>query len=228
MLSTIPWYVQYPNRRLKRITYAYRNVDPAREGYERLAEEWKQCQSDGGEAPHSLLPYKQAADHNGNGKLDAKHAGLYWCIKTRRGDREPFETSPYGPLRYIAPLLDLIDVGECTLYLLNAYKTSSVYVVLVVVESARVEECGLDSLGLEPLDWRTNDFFRATSEGGQTVYRGSALAFVELFLMTPVTTSSQWRYVELPPNRVTRRHTLTASPTDKQGADEEKLAEKKQ
>ena len=85
MLSTIPWYVQYPNRRLKRITYAYRKVDPTREGYEHLAEEWKQCRADEGKAPHSLLPYKQAADHNGNGKLDAKHAGLYWCIKTRAG-----------------------------------------------------------------------------------------------------------------------------------------------
>ena len=110
-----------------------------------------------------------------------------------QGHCEPSETSPYGPLRYIAPLSDLIDVGESTLYLLNAYKTSSVYVVLVVVESARVTEFGLDSLGLDSLDWQTNAFFRATSEGGQTVYRGSAVAFVELFLMTPVTTSSQWR-----------------------------------
>lgn len=228
MLSTIPWYVDYPDRRLKRIENAYRNVDPAREGYELLAEEWQQCRSDKGKAPHSLSPYKQAADHNGNGKLDTKHAGLYWCIKTRARSREPFETSPYGPLRYIAPLPDLIDVGESTLYLLNAYNTSNVYVVLVVVESARATECELDSLGLEPLDWRTNDFFRVTSEGGRTVYRGSAVAFVELFLMTPVTTSSQWHYVELPLDKVTRRNKLTASFTDKQRTDEEKVGERKQ
>ena len=226
LLSKIPWYVEHPDGRLKQIEYAYRNVDPARQGYEHLAEEWRQCQSDAGKAPHSLVPYRQNRDHNGNGRLDMTHAGLYRCIKTRARGREPYETSPYGPLRYIAPLSDLIDVGRSALYLLNTYATSprTVYIVLVVVESARVQECGLDSLGLELLDWRTNDFFRVTGKGS---YEGSAVAFVELFLMSSVTTSSRWRYVELPPEQVTRRNTLTASTAHKQRADEGKAEEGK-
>lgn len=162
------------------------------------------------EGRYEEVGYMQAANYQGNERLDRKVNGLYFCA-TRTGfyDRtKKFPaTSPYGRKRVIVPIEEVIRKDD-SLFFVNAYRINdNMYVVLAVFSTDEIAEQidEISASGIKQLDKGNNDIFQVNEESGEWEYTGGI--WLEIFRAGDVQTLAATKGNDCTD---TGRNTLTA------------------